>query len=328
MVDALLGVREAAKLDTEDDSGPAIGMTGARFGGAPRRRWTARKRTAEAKATSAAAEPPDSPDLLEADTAAIPVTPPGPVPQPGEPAGAGTHHQGARQHGARQIGVAQSGTAQSEMPHSEMPQSEMPQSGTAESGTAQSEIAQPDGPAPDAGMADGPVVGLTGARFGGARRHKRASEPAVGTEPAEARLEPERAAAPAVEGPPAAAPRVPPPPDESEPVAGGSAFVRPYVFTRGRTRSSFELSIETLVSAVRQSAPAGLTGEHQVVLDLCLEPRSVAELAARAGVPLGVARVLVGDLAAAAAVSVHRSAGEAGPDLALMRRVLSGLRRL
>ena len=48
------------------------------------------------------------------------------------------------------------------------------------------------------------------------------------------------------------------------------------------------------------------------MLDLCREPRSVAELAARAGVPLGVARVLVGDLAAAAAVSVHRSAGEAG----------------
>jgi hypothetical protein len=312
MVVALVGIRRnggGRDVDTEDDSGPAIGMTGARFGGAPRRRRTARKRTAEAKAISAAAESRDSPDPREADTAAIPVTPPGPVPRPGEPAGAGTHHQGARQHGARQIGVAQSGPAHSE-------------------------IAQPERPAPDAGMADGPVVGLTGARFGGARRHKRASGPAAITEPAEPQPqpqpepEPEREAARAIEGPPAAAPHVPPPPDEPEPVAGGSAFVRPYVFTRGRTRSSFELSIETLVSAVPQSAPPGLTGEHQVVLDLCREPRSVAELAARAGVPLGVARVLVGDLAAAGAVSVHRSAGEAGPDLALMRRVLSGLRRL
>jgi hypothetical protein len=305
-------------VDTEDDSGPAIGMTGARFGGAPRRRRTARKRTAEAKAISAAAELRDSPDPREADTVAIPVTPPSPVPRTGEPAGAGTtHHQGARQHGARQIGVAEPESAQSESAQSE----------SAQSGTAQS-----DGPAPDAGMADGPAVGLTGARFGGARRHKRASGPAAGTEPAEARPEPEpepeREAARAVEGPEAAVPHVPPPRDEPEPVAGGAAFVRPYVFTRGRTRSSLELSIETLVSAVPQSAPAGLTGEHQVVLDLCREPRSVAELAARAGVPLGVARVLVGDLAAAGAVSVHRSAGEAGPDLALMRRVLSGLRRL
>jgi hypothetical protein len=157
---------------------------------------------------------------------------------------------------------------------------------------------------------------------------KRGSQPAAGTEPAGSRLEPEREAGRSVEGSRAATAHVPPPPDAPEPVAGGAAFVRPYVFTRGRTRSSLELSIETLVSAVPQSAPAGLTGEHQVVLDLCREPRSVAELAARAGVPLGVARVLVGDLAAAAAVSVHRSAGEAGPDLALMRRVLSGLRKL
>ena len=311
MVVALLGIRRnggGREVDTEDDSGPAIGMTGARFGGAPRRRRTARKRTAEAKAISAAAESLDSPDPREADTAAIPVTPPGPVPRPGESAGAGAHHQGARQHGARQIGAAQSGPAKSEI--------------------AQSEIAQPERPAPDAGMADGPVVGSTGARFSGAPMRKRGSEPAAGTESAGSRLEPEREAARSVEGPEAATPHVSPPPDELEPVAGGAAFVRPYVFTRGRTRSSLELSIETLVSAVPQSAPAGLTGEHQVVLDLCREPRSVAELAARAGVPLGVARVLVGDLAAAAAVSVHRSAGEAGPDLALMRRVLSGLRRL
>jgi hypothetical protein len=331
MVVALLGIRRnggGREVDTEDDSGPAIGMTGARFGGAPRRRRTARKRTAEAKAISVAAESRDSPDPRDADTEAIPVTPPGPVPRPGEPAGAGTHHQGARQHGAPQIGVAQSGTAQSGTAESGTAESGTAESGTAESGTAESGTAQSDGPAPDAGMADGPVVGLTGARFSGAPMRKRGSEPAAGTESAGSRLEPEREAARSVEGPEAATPHVSPPPDEPEPVAGGAAFVRPYVFTRGRTRSSLELSIETLVSAVPQSAPAGLTGEHQVVLDLCREPRSVAELAARAGVPLGVARVLVGDLAAAAAVSVHRSAGEAGPDLALMRRVLSGLRRL
>jgi hypothetical protein len=89
-----------------------------------------------------------------------------------------------------------------------------------------------------------------------------------------------------------------------------------------------ELSIETLVSAGPRPPSARFTGEHEVLLGLCREPRSVAELAARASVPLGVARVLVGDLAAAGAVAVHRSAGAAGPDLALMQRVLSGLRRL
>jgi uncharacterized membrane protein len=54
----------------------------------------------------------------------------------------------------------------------------------------------------------------------------------------------------------------------------------------------------------------------------------VAELAAHVGVPLGVARVLVGDLASAGAVAVHSGPGASGPDLALMERVLSGLRKL
>jgi hypothetical protein len=136
--------------------------------------------------------------------------------------------------------------------------------------------------------------------------------------------EPAAAASPAQPSPSEA----PPPPDTEEPVAGGSAFVRPYVLTRGRTRAAFELSIETLVSAAPEATRAGLVGEHHTVLGLCQEPRSVAEIAALVGVPLGVARVLVGDLAAAGIVAVHGGTGEAGPDLALMQRVLSGLRRL
>jgi hypothetical protein len=46
--------------------------------------------------------------------------------------------------------------------------------------------------------------------------------------------------------------------------------------------------------------------------------------------PLGVARVLLGDMAGLGVVNVHQTASSAGsvPDLALMERVLSGLRRL
>jgi Protein of unknown function (DUF742) len=176
---------------------------------------------------------------------------------------------------------------------------------------------------PETEVPDGPVVGLTGARFGGARRRKRVPGQDAAPRPAPSESAPP-AAVPAVHDGPAADGA----PDELEPVGGGSAFVRPYVFTRGRTRSTFELSLETLVTAVPQTAPAGLTSVHQVVLGLCRESRSVAELAALAGVPFGVARVLVGDLAAAGAVAVHRSVDDSGPDLALMQRVLSGLRRL
>jgi hypothetical protein len=56
----------------------------------------------------------------------------------------------------------------------------------------------------------------------------------------------------------------------------------------------------------------------------------VAEVAALLSVPLGVARVLLGDMAGLGVVTVHQNASSAGntPDLALMERVLSGLRRL
>lgn len=107
-----------------------------------------------------------------------------------------------------------------------------------------------------------------------------------------------------------------------------SAFVRPYVFTKGRTRSRYELGIETLVSTVPAALHRPDLEEHRGVLELCLQPRSVAEVAALSRVPLGVGRVIVGDLAAADALVVHRTTGAAGPDLALMERVLSGLRRL
>jgi hypothetical protein len=75
-----------------------------------------------------------------------------------------------------------------------------------------------------------------------------------------------------------------------------------------------------------------LTTHHRrMIVDLCAHPRSVAEIAALLAVPLGVARVLLGDLAGAGAVVVHPTAGSVGdgaPDLEFMRRVLVGLRNL
>ena len=60
-------------------------------------------------------------------------------------------------------------------------------------------------------------------------------------------------------------------------------------------------------------------------MELCARLRSVAEVAVLLAVPLEVARVPVGDLAADGAVVVHSAAA---PDLDFMRRVLVGLRRL
>lgn len=111
-----------------------------------------------------------------------------------------------------------------------------------------------------------------------------------------------------------------------------SSFVRPYAWTRGRTRPAYDLAIETLLSTTAQGRdPAQVTQyEHRMIADLCTEPKSVAEVGALLRLPLGVARVLLGDMAAHGAIVVHETASSTGnaPDLALMERVLSGLRRL
>lgn len=121
----------------------------------------------------------------------------------------------------------------------------------------------------------------------------------------------------------------PGPPDER---ADDVAIVRPYAWTGGRTRPVYDLAIETLVSiGTAGRDPSRIPQyEHRAVAELCREPRSVAEVAALLTLPLGVARVLIGDMASQGTVVVHQTASTSGdvPDLALMERVLSGLRRL
>jgi Protein of unknown function (DUF742) len=86
------------------------------------------------------------------------------------------------------------------------------------------------------------------------------------------------------------------------------------------------LRLETLVS-VGPSARRRVPMEFRAVIALCEEPRSVAEIAALLAVPLGVAKVLVGDMAELDLIMVHTTTA-ATPTRALMRRVLDGLRRL
>ena len=109
-------------------------------------------------------------------------------------------------------------------------------------------------------------------------------------------------------------------------------FVRPYARTRGRTRSDFDLPIEALVTTTNgaTSGDAQLNPEHRPIAELCVQVQSVAEVAARLALPLGVARVLLGDMARIGLVSVHTTAGdETGqPEVALLEKVLSGLRQL
>jgi hypothetical protein len=101
-----------------------------------------------------------------------------------------------------------------------------------------------------------------------------------------------------------------------------------YALTGGRTRSlGRDLPIETMVTTTGDgmAAAVDLQFERRDIVLLCRRPQSIAEVAARLRVPLGVARVLVSDLTTAGKLAVHLPSGER-PDRAILERLLSGLR--
>lgn len=184
-----------------------------------------------------------------------------------------------------------------------------------------------------------PVVGATGARFGPGRSRRRrrpadhdvasrgdhavgpvsvGGEEQVGDLPAMQAYDRTRSSGSSVGNE-----------DMDQPVT--SSFVRPFVRSGGRTRAEIELPLEALVSAVPSALGNGsgsVMEEHRLVLSLCVQPRSIMEIAALAGIPLGVARVLVGDLAATGELTVHRTVDRVGPGVELLERVLTGLHEL
>jgi hypothetical protein len=80
--------------------------------------------------------------------------------------------------------------------------------------------------------------------------------------------------------------------------AAAGPLVRPYTITGGRTPADTErLDVSTQVRTLRpEQVPTGLGPEHLAILQLCRGPVSIAEIAAYVKVPLGVIRVLCGDL--------------------------------
>ena len=105
-----------------------------------------------------------------------------------------------------------------------------------------------------------------------------------------------------------------------------------YAFTRGRTRpAGQDLPIEAVVTATERARRSGasLQMELRAIVGMCSRPMSLAEIGAALEVPVGVARVLVGDLANGGYLQVHlpRTAdGDGGPGHAILGRLLDGLR--
>ncbi|MEV1113528.1 DUF742 domain-containing protein [Actinosynnema sp. NPDC049800] len=175
-------------------------------------------------------------------------------------------------------------------------------------------------------------MGATGARFGSAALRRSLDEqpddPLEETAPFDAPYD-------YVEPPEPRPDREPWPEHEPEPAAEefSGPLVRPYAWTGGRTASDYDLRLETLVSLERDGIAIAMresTAEQRSIVELCANyPRSVAEVSALLAVPLGVARVLLGDLISMGVVAMHDNAAAAtGADFTLLERVLVGLRNL
>jgi hypothetical protein len=114
-----------------------------------------------------------------------------------------------------------------------------------------------------------------------------------------------------------------------------SGLVRPYAVTRGRTRPKLEIALESLVETTVRGRTSGGNGhgrEHERIAALCDgRLQSLAEIAARMQLPLGVARVLIADMASDGLLAIYEPAlldENEAVGTELLERVLSGLRRL
>ncbi|SEG76362.1 Protein of unknown function [Nonomuraea solani] len=109
--------------------------------------------------------------------------------------------------------------------------------------------------------------------------------------------------------------------------------VRPYAVARGRTRSaSSEVDLLASVVATGSPAPANaeLSAQHRRLMTCVAgQNRPVVEIASDLGLPVGVVRVLLGDLLQYGLVTVRPPRDKAAtPSESLLREVINGLRAL
>jgi Protein of unknown function (DUF742) len=104
-----------------------------------------------------------------------------------------------------------------------------------------------------------------------------------------------------------------------------SDLVRPFVMTGGRTPAPDTLRIETLVQTGANAADAAF--EPGRIIQLCRTPHSIAEVSAKLELPLGVVRVLVGDLVAEERLIVHHN-DPVDIELSVLTRMIDRVRSL
>ncbi|MEU8798762.1 DUF742 domain-containing protein [Spirillospora sp. NPDC048819] len=110
--------------------------------------------------------------------------------------------------------------------------------------------------------------------------------------------------------------------------------VRPYAMTRGRTRpegAGFELIAVVAATGTPPGDRLRYSPDHARVLRGCARPVPVVDLSADLGLPIGVVRVLLGDLRDEGLITVVAAVEPAQgrrPPSGVLREVLNGLRAL
>jgi hypothetical protein len=108
--------------------------------------------------------------------------------------------------------------------------------------------------------------------------------------------------------------------------------VRPYAVTKGRTQprgeQSFGLIDVVFTTGERPPTHFRPGPEHRRILTLCRRPTPVADVIFEIDLPIGVVRVLLGDLAGEGMLRVILTQSEPGTEQRLLRMVLDGLESL
>ena len=108
-------------------------------------------------------------------------------------------------------------------------------------------------------------------------------------------------------------------------------FVRPYAMTGGRTTADIDIALETQIQATLSDTErvSRYQWEKAQVLELAQRPIALIEVAARIGVPIGVARVIVSDLVSDRVMIAQKSATTNQTQYTtLLEKVLDGVRNL
>jgi hypothetical protein len=108
--------------------------------------------------------------------------------------------------------------------------------------------------------------------------------------------------------------------------------VRPYALTKGRTLpsggASFGLIDVVVATNERPSVNFRPGPEHRRILSMCRRPTPIVDLTSEIDLPLGVVRVLLGDLTSEGMLRVLSSQRQQVTDQRLLRMVLDGLESL